>query len=226
MRLIKTKTIRRSAVLLAFAGAAFGGGQSVGAADYPPNPDDRRVDVSAFALVCQSEVPYIQYSIVPIGFDTVGPATLTFTNANGMVVSTVVVDDLSGRVIYPGAAVDGSGRGVDWPGWKYENGAWVPDSSDQILRDGLSINVVINPSATANVSYPPANSPCADPPGQDTGVLPDTARDDASTPSGVLPQTGGPGTMTILLVAGGALATGLVVTNVSSRRRGAGLTAP
>lgn len=216
VRLINMKTIRRGATILALTGATLGAGATAGAADYPPTPSDPQLDVSAFAPICQSDVPYIQYSIVPIGFDSLGPATLTFTDRNGTVVSTVVVDDLSGQVIYPGASVDADGHGTDWPGWKYENGAWVPDSSDAILRNGLSIKVEVNPTATASVAYPGSDTPCADPPGQ-------SVSDNASTPTGTLPQTGGPGTMTILLVAGGALAMGLAFTNVSSRRRNAEL---
>ncbi|MGB0113431.1 MAG: LPXTG cell wall anchor domain-containing protein [Ilumatobacteraceae bacterium] len=43
------------------------------------------------------------------------------------------------------------------------DGSWIPDPSDAILRDGLTIQVEVNPTATATVSYPPATSACNGP---------------------------------------------------------------
>ncbi len=136
--------------------------------DYVPTTTigERSLDVSAFTPVCIGEAPFIEYNIKPIGFTSSGPATLTFIDRNGNVVETRTVSELSGRIIYPGASVDANGVPTDWPGWKQaENGEWIPDDSDAILRQGLNIRVEVNPTATAIVSYPPATAPCANPPG-------------------------------------------------------------
>ena len=74
------------------------------------------------------------------------------------------------------------------------------DPSDARLRDGLTVVVEVNPTATATVSYPPATAACANPP---------TVADPARRRQGQLPQTGSStGVLAIvaaaLLVAGGA----------------------
>jgi LPXTG-motif cell wall-anchored protein len=127
--------------------------------------DDRSLDVSAFSPVCISDAPFIRYAIKPIGFTSSGPATLTFYDLDGNFVEQQVVQTLSGHVVYPGASVDAKGKPTDWPGWKQApNGDWIPDDSDAFLRDGLTIEVEVNPTATAAVSYPPATSSCFGPP--------------------------------------------------------------
>ncbi len=162
--------------------------EATGNVSFPPSsarcygpPGNRSLDVSAFTPICIAEAPFIDYAIVPVGFSSTGPATLTFYDKNGNFVEQRTVSSLSGRTIYPGASVDANGNTTDWPGWKQaENGNWIPDDSDAILRDGLKITVSIDAGAdqpqglvfveqtildaTATVSYPPATSPCANPP--------------------------------------------------------------
>lgn len=68
-------------------------------------------------------------------------------------------------IIYPGASVDAVGNPTDWPGWRYEESTdlWVPDPSDDFLREGLDVEIEVNPTATGSVEYPPATSACASP---------------------------------------------------------------
>ena len=222
---MKKSRIARGVVFCSILGLASFGGPSVtnayagsDSADYPPPPPpESSLDVSAFAPVCQNDAPFIEYEIVPVGFESTGPATLTFFDVNGNFVETVTVDSLSGRVIYPGASIGADGNATDWPGWKFENGSWVPDASDSILRDGLSVRVEVNPTATATVSYPPASSGCDGPNDLECA---------ASDPGcGTLPQTGGPGVSQILLLGGAALVAGLMITAAAGRRRDAALPA-
>lgn len=207
-QIIRRRIARTVAVSALLAIGAIGT-QGVAEAYPPPPPDsdERALDVSAFSPFCMKDAPFIQYSIVPIGFVPDGPATLTFTDVNGNVVDTIVVNELSGQVIYPGASVDADGNATDWPGWTNVDGSWVPDDSDAILRRGLSITVDVGLTAVANVSYPPEAAACAGP------------RTVGSGTPGTLPQTGGPDTGLILLIAGVALASGVAITTTATRRR-------
>lgn len=118
--------------------------------------------ITALTPVCQADVPYIEYDATVDGVEFT-TATLTFRDRNDVVVETRTVDSLRGRTLFPGAEVDADGNGVDWPGWRFENGFWVEDPSDAILREGLTVTIEVNPSATAQVAYPPATSACASP---------------------------------------------------------------
>jgi LPXTG-motif cell wall-anchored protein len=181
----------------------------------PPDPGgdyvtttiaERSLDVSAFSPECVRDAPFVSYTIVPVGF-TPDPvqATLVITAKNGTVIDTRTVTSLSGRFIWPGASVDAAGNATDWPGWKRADDgvSWIPDPSDAFLREGLTITVTVNPTATATVSYPPATSACANPPG--------------GTPP-TLPQTGG-GPGNALILGAGALLAGLLILTASRRRR-------
>jgi LPXTG-motif cell wall-anchored protein len=142
----------------------------------PPNPNgdyvtttipERSLDVSAFSPECIRDAPFVNYTIVPVGFTPDPPeATLVIKAKDGTVIDTREVSSLSGQFIWPGAAVDSAGNAIDWPGWKLADDgvSWIPDPSDAFLREGLTIEVTVNPTATATVSYPPATSACANPP--------------------------------------------------------------
>jgi hypothetical protein len=177
-----------SKVVCAFgASIALVAASSAPAAAYPPGPPvpgEPSLDVTAFSPVCIADAPYIEYAIVPIGFSSRGPATLTIRNKTGRIVEVVTVDTLSGRIPYPGAKTSADGSAIDWPGWRFEGGMWVEDPRDAILREGLSITVVVNPTAVATVEYPDATSECAGPslnrsapPGTPSAALPTTGTD-------------------------------------------------
>jgi LPXTG-motif cell wall-anchored protein len=182
-----------------------------------------RIDVAAFSPVCQADIPYIQYSIEVSGTPNT-TATITLLDSEGDEVGKYTNQPFSGKLIYPGASADP----VDWPGWKYENGFWVEDPSDANYRQGLTVKVEVNPTATATVTYPPASAACYGPtqvesqppttpapPGQQppTTSVP-TVQDPGPTttvaPVTQLPKTGSNGTgviagLGLLLLGAGAL---------------------
>jgi hypothetical protein len=105
-------------------------------------------------------------------------ATVTFLDLDGNVVETHTTTFQAGetrRFVYPGAEVDANGNPVDWPGWIWDGDEWVIDPTDARLRDGLTVRVEVNPTATGTVTYPPATPDCdASPPGPPSSSLPAT----------------------------------------------------
>ncbi|MES2777314.1 MAG: hypothetical protein V4722_24260 [Bacteroidota bacterium] len=126
----------------------------------------RTIDVTA-SSVCIQDAPYITYSTTA-NFNTTGMlATLEWVNPSGVVVSTLTNLPLSGQVLFPGAAVDGMGNGIAWPGWTYSMGQWVQvnDLNATIRLAGSKIRLTINPSDSVVISYPQASPFChAEPP--------------------------------------------------------------
>ncbi len=116
---------------------------------------EESLDVSGFSPECIRDAPFIRYTIVPQGFTPVSTqATLTIKDRNGNVVQTQTVNSFSGSIIWPGASVDAAGNATDWPGWQLADDgvSWIPDPSDAFLREGLVIEVTVNPTATAQRS--------------------------------------------------------------------------
>ncbi len=107
----------------------------------PTNVPDQPPAVHAIEPLCISDAPYIDVTFGPetryAGLD----AHITFIDVNGNVVGSHTapyVPNGTVRFVYPGATVDAAGNATDWPGWKLApNGNWIPDSSDQHLREGL-----------------------------------------------------------------------------------------
>lgn len=213
---------------------------------------ERSLDVSAFSPACIRDVPYVNYTIVPLGFTPAEQhATMVVKDRNGTVLETLEVDSFSGSFIYPGASSDSAGNATDWPGWKRAaDGSWTPDPSDAHLRDGLVIEVTVNPTATTTVSYPTATSACAGPsnenvcpPGDDsctppppcqpgdnndanpaddcTPCSPGQQGDDNPADDCTLPRTGGGGNGDMLAIGAMALLAGAVFL-IASRRQRAG----
>lgn len=186
------------------------------AASYPPKPPvprERSIDVSAFSPVCIADAPYIEYAIVPIGFDTDGPARLTIRDSNGAVVEVLDVATLTGRIPYPGAEVGSDGTAIDWPGWKFDGGQWSPDGADVHLRVGIGITVEANSTAVATVEYPDAASDCAGP-----DVVQSAAAGGPSQASaGMLPSTGS--NSSALLIGATALTAGILLAGFARWRR-------
>ncbi|MFV3577887.1 hypothetical protein ACNJFI_21485, partial [Mycobacterium tuberculosis] len=86
-------------------------------------PTEPSMRLTTLAPVCESDAAYLDYAIEVEGTDH-DTATVTWINPDG---ESVVQSGLplSGRLLWPGAVVDDSGRGVDWPGWRLEDGRWV-----------------------------------------------------------------------------------------------------
>jgi uncharacterized repeat protein (TIGR01451 family) len=103
---------------------------------------------------------------------------VNWLNADGDLVQTDEIDILAdgtvtGRLLFPGAAVDANGDGIAWPGWRPALAGETPDWENLILdptlpsyglRSGASVEFVINPATTVAIDYPPATADCAETP--------------------------------------------------------------
>jgi len=120
--------------------------------------------------VCRSEVPTI---VIDIGntFPSLAgvTGTLTMSDVNGNVVSTQPLVYQPGahyELLYPGTAVNPDGSIDDVPGWILtDDGFWIRDPSDEFLREGIHLTYTVNPTAEADITYPPESSACANPDG-------------------------------------------------------------
>jgi hypothetical protein len=126
------------------------------------------LSVTAISPVCLRDAPYIDVTFGDQPQFNGHTATVTFIAVNGDVVGTETATYQAGttvRFVYPGAVVDAAGNPLDWPGWIFDGDEWVVDPTDAFLREGLTVVVEVNPTASAVVSYPPATPACsADPP--------------------------------------------------------------
>ncbi|GAB2471488.1 hypothetical protein GCM10007967_27410 [Xylanimonas ulmi] len=178
--------------------------------DTPPT-----LDVTVLTPLCDGDVPYLQYAVVPTGTPNT-TVTITWENPSG---ADVVMADLplSGRVLWPGAVVDASGKAADWPGWHQENGAWVEGDEFDWVRPAVDVEFKVNPEATVSVAYPPSSPQCAtDPPGANP---PGTTRLAAhSVEAEQLPRTGSD-VARLAAIAVGLLALGATVVVLTRRRR-------
>ncbi|MEP1470163.1 MAG: hypothetical protein ABJK25_04255 [Halieaceae bacterium] len=114
--------------------------------------------------VCDMNAPYVEYDVTAIGFTPNTLATVQFIDANGATVQTLTNQPLTGgRLLWPGAAIDGSGEGSAWPGWSFSGGVWSQVPS--LVRPELDVEISVNPTDRVTLSYPPATPDCdANPP--------------------------------------------------------------
>ncbi|TGD76221.1 hypothetical protein E4634_01360 [Mangrovimicrobium sediminis] len=174
---------------------------------YPPS---RRIDVTANA-VCVNDTPYLEYSITPVGFTPGNLATVEWLGSDDSTVQTLVDQPLdSGLLLWPGAAVDGSGEPTAWPGWEMVAGQWVEVPS--LVRPTATVRFSVNPSAEVSVAYPPPTEACnANPPGT-ISAAPGFGGDDAQA----IPTLPLPALISLLLALGG-----LGAARLGSQGRGA-----
>lgn len=230
---------RRALMAVGISAAMVLGGATLAAADvddetYEPPPAPT-LEVEVLTPICDGDVPYLNYAVdVANAESPPSDVTITWVNPGG---SNVVQSglSLSGRVLWPGAEVDGAGNPLDWPGWRLENGVWVEGDEWDWVRPSVQVIIAVNPETTATVAYPPSSPNCATnppgqgdptPPGSETSVPP--AGGDASGAAGgpgaasssssILPQTGGE-VAALLAIAVGLLAAGVATVLTVRRRR-------
>ncbi|MDQ1166649.1 gliding motility-associated C-terminal domain-containing protein [Flavobacterium sp. SORGH_AS_0622] len=111
--------------------------------------------------ICINDVPYIDYVVTPINFTPVNGLTIAWADSSNTIITTMTDLPLNGRVLWPGAVVDGTGKGIDWPGWIFENNTWIqgPDGFEK-LRPAANLIISLNPTETITVNYPPADPYC------------------------------------------------------------------
>jgi hypothetical protein len=165
-------------------------------------PAGQPFSFGAATTVCVREVPTIRITFVtPAQFPSlVGQTgTLTMADVNGNVVSTqplVYTPGATVDLLYPGTRVNADGTIADVPGWNLNSaGFWVRDPSDAFLREGINLTYVLNPTATAFVTYPPESANCANPDGPfPPGVTPPPPGTRPPTPGQPPSQPGLPAT--------------------------------
>ncbi|WP_289661433.1 gliding motility-associated C-terminal domain-containing protein [Flavobacterium panacagri] len=115
----------------------------------------------AATAVCVNDVPYIDYVVTPLNFTPVNAVTISWADNSNTIITTMADLPLSGRVLWPGAVVDSNGKGIDWPGWIFENNKWIqgPDGFEK-LRPTVNLVISLNPTETITVNYPPADPYC------------------------------------------------------------------
>lgn len=139
--------------------------------DYPPPPPDSATLAGSTVVAdCYGDVPWINYHVVlndPDGQLTTRDAVLVLAGGDQSVeipLGTLVDGQLSGRVLWPGASVDGSGNPTGWPGWTFENGQWVETNGNFAwTRGAISAVIRVNPDLSVPLAYPPATAVCANP---------------------------------------------------------------
>ena len=138
-------------------------------ADQTDNCDTATVTVTIEAPVmtvtatsiCVNDVPYIDYVVTAVNFTPANGVTIAWADSNNNVVTTMNNLPLSGRVLWPGAVVDEQGKGIDWPGWIFENNRWIEGADGfEKLRPTTNVTFTVNPSETITISYPPADPYC------------------------------------------------------------------
>jgi uncharacterized repeat protein (TIGR01451 family) len=141
--------------------------------------DDERVLVKwlnvTAASECVLDAPWFTYDIDARNVDTAGKTlTVTWRDGSGTIIKVDEVPltggNATGKLLWPGAAVDENGVGVAWPGWRaaragetpdWENLVLDPTLPDYGLRDDTEVELSINPSTSVTLTYPPQTPDCA-----------------------------------------------------------------
>jgi choice-of-anchor A domain-containing protein len=126
-----------------------------------PEPADDKISVAAEAK-CLKNAPWLEYTVTP-NYDTKGKtATIEWINGEGQVVKEDKNQPLTGRILFPGATVDGAGVGNGYPGWEYVGSKWIPvsDLISTIRLNGAKIRVTVSPTQAIDITYPMGSATC------------------------------------------------------------------
>ncbi|MBK0370107.1 T9SS type B sorting domain-containing protein [Flavobacterium agrisoli] len=119
-----------------------------------------KMDVIANGI-CVNDVPYLEYTVTPTNFTSTEGVTITWKDASNKTISTMTNLSLSGRILWPGAVVDSTGKGMDWPGWVKQDDQWVQTADGfEGLRPTATLVFSVNPEQTVVVNYPPSDPMC------------------------------------------------------------------
>ncbi|MFC7879331.1 LPXTG cell wall anchor domain-containing protein [Isoptericola sp. NPDC057391] len=182
-----------------------------------PSEEECALVPGDIGAVCVGDTPYLDYGIslpegVEVDDDT--PLTITFLHPDGGENYVATDQPLEGELLWPGAS---DAEPKQWPGWEQqEDGSYVEtDGNYAWTRDGVEVLFEVNPEYSQVVSYPEANTECANPVGTG-GADVDVVADDADVPPAAaepadeLPKTGATvgvfaGIAALLIVGGGVL---------------------
>ncbi len=113
--------------------------------------------------ICVRDTLFVDYNAMPLGVMATNGVKITWQKTTGEIVAVLVGQPLTGRLLWPGAAVDASGNPIAWPGWAFIDDEWVQINDG--LRPNMQLVFEVNPTAQVTVSYPPATPACnANPP--------------------------------------------------------------
>lgn len=137
----------------------------------PTAPEEPTLTGSSALGECEDDVPWIDYSIVlsdPDGQVTNRTVRMIITDGNQsttLVLGELQGNQLSGRVLWPGASVDENGNAAGWPGWAFVDGTWVEtDGNFAWTRGDISAVIEVNPELSVPLAYPPIGPYCANGP--------------------------------------------------------------
>lgn len=190
----------------------------------PVSPSDATLAGSVVSPACVADAPWIDYSVTLTDPDHVATghtAYLDITDGSNVVTLTLgeVASDgtITGRVLWPGASVDASGKGNGWPGWTLSGGTWVPTDGNYAWTRGEITGLIrVNPELEVAMSYPPSTPNCLTGPRTQTD---DGAVASVTTTSGGLPATGGDGAALLWPAIGGIVLIGAGATLAARRAR-------
>lgn len=123
--------------------------------------DDNSIDVTTSSK-CEKNAPWLQYVVTP-SFDASGQTIkVEWLNAADEIVKTETNLPLSGRLLYPGAAVNADSEGIAWPGWRKVGMVWqrIADTNASIRELGAKVRITLNPTKTVDIFYPISSQTC------------------------------------------------------------------
>lgn len=138
----------------------------------PSAPTGPTLSGSAAFAECVGNVPWITFQVQATNPDNqITDQAVTLHIANGpesveLQLGTLSNNALSGRVLWPGAAVDAAGNGTAWPGWAQVDGVWTETGEDfGWTRGNVTAELRMNPSLSVPLTYPKPTASCAQPAG-------------------------------------------------------------
>ncbi|ROS31554.1 DUF5979 domain-containing protein [Cellulomonas sp. PhB150] len=154
--------------------------------DPPVREDDDDAPVlvkwidATVSSACVADVPWLSYDIDPRNVDmSTHPVTISWfadadhdgvPDGDAIRVDTIPAGGaLTGKMLWPGAAVDADGIGIAWPGWRqvrvgetpvWENQIADPTLPEYALRAGALVRIEVNPTLRVEQAYPDATPLC------------------------------------------------------------------
>ena len=118
--------------------------------------------------VCLDDIaPYLKWVVNPVNFDGT-EVTITWLDIDPQdPLYSSSGNPLQGMMLWPGTVVDGDLKAIDWAGWVFVDGKWVPgDDGYQDTRPSASIMFSMNPDIVVLQDYPGGEPTCDGPPGK------------------------------------------------------------
>jgi choice-of-anchor A domain-containing protein len=131
-------------------------------------PVENAIEVAASSK-CYKNAPYLDYTVTP-NYDIKGKKVkIEWIDSEGKVIQEDNNQELTGSILFPGAALDIDGNGSAWPGWEKVGGTWVEvvDRFGSLRNAGATIRVTIDPWKVISITYPESAGACytSPPPG-------------------------------------------------------------